>query len=203
MEVVAGEGDRRGVEKQGAEGGWRSLGGRGRNLEQRCSGSKVVSKERNPASGFDLRWKLTLYLWMDALRGGDGRYLQPTHPGRQAPAMLRLHRVLCASVQSQSIPNLSQIRSRPEDFCLAFGPSMPLGSSPRACSGRSFLFAVEVSSVRQCLLLAAASGRPASRSRPASACGRSSAAMDRSARSVVRDGETGRAAEGQIYGASI
>ena len=47
----------------------------------------------------------------------------------------------------------------------------------------SYIFAVDVSSLRQCLLLAAACGRPASRSRPASACGRSSAAagMDRSA----------------------
>jgi hypothetical protein len=87
MEVVAGERDRRGVEKQGAEGGWRSLGGRGRNLEQRCSGSKVVSKERNPASGFDRRWKPTLYLWGRMGWVGEAGAIcsRPTQAGRPQP----------------------------------------------------------------------------------------------------------------------
>jgi hypothetical protein len=63
--------------------------------------------------------------WMRCV-GEAGVICSRPRPG--PPAVLRWHRVL----RAYDLLTRAEIRSRPEDFCLAFGPSISLGSSPRA-----------------------------------------------------------------------
>ena len=107
---------------------------------------------------------------MDALRGGDWRYLQPTRvvQGTRPPARVCACTVSCARLRkARAISNLGQSR---DSFEVGQISVSRCGASPRACSSRRrFSFEVEVSAMH-CMapvLLAAAHGRPASLSAPA------------------------------------